>query len=256
MIMVLTRYYKYGPLNTHDVVKCVAIVLMIIDHIGAYLLPEHSDFRLIGRFAMPLFLFLVGYSLSYRWRWDLFFWACAVLAGGLLLGQPVFSLNILFAILLTRVLMRWLDKNGYIYSHPWHIIVASVIWYFPLAPLLDYSVMNALFAVSGYLVAKDMRATLTRIFLCITLALHVLVQMIDFEFSVYQCAVYIALTPPMGLFMLHYRLKTYQGAVAAIAAPIKFIGRYSLEIYALHLLLFFALARWLFPAKYMGFSWF
>lgn len=54
--------------NLYDLLKVFAICVMIIDHIGYYLFPDLLELRLIGRFAFPIFLFLVGFNGSYRWR--------------------------------------------------------------------------------------------------------------------------------------------------------------------------------------------
>ncbi len=39
--------------------KCVAIVTMLIDHVGAIFFPEYLIFRYIGRIAFPIFCFLL-----------------------------------------------------------------------------------------------------------------------------------------------------------------------------------------------------
>lgn len=39
--------------------KCVAIVTMLIDHVGAIFFPEYLVFRYIGRIAFPIFCFLL-----------------------------------------------------------------------------------------------------------------------------------------------------------------------------------------------------
>ena len=39
--------------------KCIAIVTMLIDHIGAILFPSMIGFRIIGRFSFPIFCFLL-----------------------------------------------------------------------------------------------------------------------------------------------------------------------------------------------------
>ena len=39
--------------------KCIAIITMLIDHIGAILFPGQIGFRIIGRFSFPIFCFLL-----------------------------------------------------------------------------------------------------------------------------------------------------------------------------------------------------
>lgn len=39
--------------------KCIAIITMLIDHIGAVLLPEYIILRYIGRISFPIFCFLL-----------------------------------------------------------------------------------------------------------------------------------------------------------------------------------------------------
>ena len=46
--------------------KLLAIISMVIEHIGALLLPNVILLRIIGRFAMPAFALLLGYNLAQR----------------------------------------------------------------------------------------------------------------------------------------------------------------------------------------------
>lgn len=39
--------------------KCIAIITMLIDHIGVILFPKMIGFRMIGRFSFPIFCFLL-----------------------------------------------------------------------------------------------------------------------------------------------------------------------------------------------------
>jgi hypothetical protein len=88
--------------RAQDVFKLAAIISMILDHIGALLLPDVSILRIIGRFAMPAFALLLGYNLAQRHV------PTKRLIGPLLvfglLAQPIYALasgtthgNILFA---------------------------------------------------------------------------------------------------------------------------------------------------------------
>ncbi|HRE31734.1 MAG TPA: TraX family protein [Candidatus Berkiella sp.] len=54
--------YRYGKsLNTHDFIKVLAIVIMVIDHVGDYVFPDNHWLRLIGRIGLPMWFFLIGY---------------------------------------------------------------------------------------------------------------------------------------------------------------------------------------------------
>lgn len=52
-----------------DVIKIIALITMVIDHIGHILYPYNPDLRIIGRTTFPLFSFLIAYHLSQK---DLF----------------------------------------------------------------------------------------------------------------------------------------------------------------------------------------
>lgn len=45
-------------LNTFQL-KCIAIVTMLIDHVGVVIFPGHMGFRVIGRLSFPIFCFLL-----------------------------------------------------------------------------------------------------------------------------------------------------------------------------------------------------
>lgn len=67
---------------TGNQLKLLALVLMTIDHIGAYLLPQYTLLRCIGRLAMPIFAWMIAEGCRYtrnRPRYLL-----SLLAGGIL----------------------------------------------------------------------------------------------------------------------------------------------------------------------------
>lgn len=41
-------------------IKMIAIITMIIDHVGLFLVPEQAEFRIIGRLSFPLFAWLIA----------------------------------------------------------------------------------------------------------------------------------------------------------------------------------------------------
>ena len=36
----MTKFSRYGSLNTHDLLKFVALIGMTVDHVGMYVFPE------------------------------------------------------------------------------------------------------------------------------------------------------------------------------------------------------------------------
>ena len=45
--------------------KLLAVVLMVVDHIGFFLYPQYTILRIIGRLSFPLFGFLIANGYKY-----------------------------------------------------------------------------------------------------------------------------------------------------------------------------------------------
>lgn len=50
---------------TGNQLKLLALILMTLDHIGAYLLPQVLWLRIVGRLAMPIFAFMIAEGCRY-----------------------------------------------------------------------------------------------------------------------------------------------------------------------------------------------
>lgn len=96
--------------NRYDYLKVFAIIVMIVDHLGYYRFPQMLELRLIGRFAFPIFLFLVGFNGKMQRRRSLLFSALLVQVVMWLFSrsigvEPSRVGNILFAVLIARVVL-------------------------------------------------------------------------------------------------------------------------------------------------------
>jgi hypothetical protein len=133
--------------TNYDLLKLVALLAMTLDHLGAYLYPDIPELRVIGRAAAPIFCFLVGWNTSYRWRGEL---AGAALLVSLLnfLHSTIFPLNILWVILVGRVLMQWMDQRAR-REPPWQIVLAAWLWLPVMALLFDYATVGLLWMLWG-----------------------------------------------------------------------------------------------------------
>lgn len=102
--------------NLYDYLKVLALITMLIDHIGYYLFPQYDWLRLIWRVAFPVFLFLVWFSWSYKRRRDIPIIGICLRIGLLLCNKFLDIwmgnwLNILIAICLARVFLSFIDKH-------------------------------------------------------------------------------------------------------------------------------------------------
>lgn len=100
--------------------KVIAIVTMIIDHIGLFFFPQHILFRIIGRISFPIFAFLIVegfYHTSDIWKYMIRLGGFAVLSEipfDLLTTGKIFDLrhqNVFFTLLIGVILLYAYEKQ-------------------------------------------------------------------------------------------------------------------------------------------------
>ena len=141
---------------TSAVLQWIAVITMLIDHVGYYLLNDFEPFRMIGRLAMPLFIFMLveGFKkTSSRPRYFARIFVTALIA-----EIPVYLLhisvmtdyyhNILFTMLLSFLALYATEKGKF-----WFVAV-------PLVALAasafncEYGAFGVMLAVGFYIVNK------------------------------------------------------------------------------------------------------
>ena len=130
--------------------KNVILLLMCIDHTGAYVFTDQLWIRSIGRGSAPIFLFLAGYAASYRFSREVFFLCVLMLASNFAQGF-VGALPILVNILLCRALFAWIQRSGKAIEKPLEWFIATVIFVPVTMFVLQYGTLGLLFAISGYM---------------------------------------------------------------------------------------------------------
>ena len=128
----------------------LAILLMVIDHIGAIIFPEIEILRWIGRLSFPIFAYQlsVGYQHTSNVSKYLFrLWIFAIIAQiPYTIAFDTFDLNILFTFLLSLYLIDRFAKKEYY----WIVTVLAVLffvnvdyeWYGVLLPVVFYLTRN------------------------------------------------------------------------------------------------------------------
>lgn len=238
--------------NLYDYLKVLAIITMIIDHLGYYLFPESVWMRLVGRIAFPIFLFLVWYSWSYKWRRDLFFIGVGL---QIFLLFSFFSFgywsscgNILLGIILARGMLYFLEKkkkNWILFV----VILLALVIHPRLREILDYGSFTLLFALWGRIAKKKSPNFLWGIFILIALFCH---SIFVFDFGFFQgnpFLIQILFVLYVWLFFLFYVL-SQRGNFSLCSSwwgwnrVILFLSKHSLALYWIHIVVF-VLLWWL-----------
>lgn len=240
--------------NLYDLLKVLALWAMLVDHIGYYLFPQVWELRFLGRFAFPIFLFLVGFNGAYRWRWKLFRRGIGLQAVMCFVawkrGLGSFTGNILIVILLARALMNFLGfwKEKEIKSRMSIGIGLLLILLHPwLVKVLDYGSLSFFLVFRGRTARKQEKL----FWLGIPILLWLLIQnLLIFDFGFREGAMTLPLLLWTGyalLFLVFAILKeknlTLKGGLW-LKKGILFLSQQSLAFYGLHILVLLALSLW------------
>ena len=129
------RWLKALLTLTHgqaDVIKTVALLLMVTDHAGLLLADNNELMRLLGRGCFPLFGLVWGMNLARHADIrqsqlnSLWGWALVAQVPFMLIGYPWYAGNILFAFAVTGQALRWFSLPFWRYTFAAMAIVA--VW--------------------------------------------------------------------------------------------------------------------------------
>ncbi len=228
---------------------------MIVDHVGAYFMPDEMWLRAIGRLSAPIWLFLVGYARSRDLSPSLWAGTALIVVANLIIGEPVLPLCILATILVCRILMDPLmARAGANPSSVYAVCFVMAMLSLPTMAFVDYGLAAMLFALVGYVVRRQeelaFRQSDVLSFTVFAAGLYAIIQIIVFpEFTLVQKIVAGAGMVLTGVALTRFRSAMYDGLTArlggAVTACIRICGRRTLEIYVIHLILFkFLAALW------------
>lgn len=234
-------------LTTYDLLKSFALLLMILDHIGYYFYPENEWFRVIGRASMPIWLFLVGYARSRDLSKPLWVGAGILILSNFIFGGGVFPLNILATIIFVRLLLDRVVsltfRNGEMCLYGTFVIsTLAIVTYF----FTEYGTIALLIAMAGYLARHRDEVNLSsaerNAFMGYTVALYALSQIVIFGFEKSVAQVMVAGIGAASLMLYYFEPREtpeIEGKLPGfVVSALKFGGRYTLEIYVAHLILF------------------
>lgn len=237
----MNRLERYGQrINSHDLVKLMALLFMVIDHIGQFLFPEIIWFRLLGRGAMPLFFFLIGFHGKLHISISLLIFGVILTFDNWLLYYIIYF-NILLNFALSYLVFKYFKLSEQSTAILVLVFLIASLLNFYIYPRIEYGTIGLMFMVSAQLLNK--KAPYAFSFLIYTLVFYFFWESMIFNFFTPQ-GVLTALMVFLGLLfylMLSYQLETYESP-PTVSLPIRVLSRYSLEVYFLHLMAFHLLA--------------
>ena len=242
-LMKLKKLYRYGSeANSHDLIKAAAILLMIVDHIGLYLMGNNLWFRVIGRSAAPLFFFATGYTSKHKFNVSLLNYGIA-LTLLTVFTQDNFYLNIL----INFVLIKWvLDHYDPTKTHTLGLVVifaGFIGLYIVTSPILEYGTFGLLFAIGARLMAEQDKRGIY--WLAGSIVGYFCYESLTFKFAsdiAYEMVLIVICLLLLAVFC-QYRLRNWP-ELKFLNLPIMFLGRYSLEVYFIHLALLQIYSFW------------
>lgn len=228
-----------------DLWKSAALALILVDHLGFFIFTDQPWMLAVGRAALPIFFFLIGFSRNAHVPW--FWWAAGI---GLTAfdvwrkgGIDGVTLSIMINFALIRLSLPLIERHG---MSSWWRFALVLLAFAALSPfagrVIEYGATGWLLALVGraHKIAQESgpdgaRAPawlMRRAAGALATLVYIAIEFRDYRFGVIETWVLV-----IGVILVSGLLLRFvsgparwqpQGAVANLLA---FCGRHSLEIY-------------------------
>ncbi len=143
--------------------KIIAMISMLIDHMGYIFFPKMQIFRIIGRIAFPVFAFMIGEGCIYTKNKLRYFMGIFLLAVICHIGYQIAEGELYFSVLVTFslsiLIIFSLDKKRFAVS----ALLIAVIYLLNIYFRIDYGFWGSLLPVFSYVGAKIVKSMEKRI---------------------------------------------------------------------------------------------
>ena len=251
-------------ITSYDLLKTFAVIFMIIDHTGYYFFQDDNWWRVAGRLCVPVWFFLIGYARSRDLGLKMWVGMGVLVLASCVSGGSLLPLNILATMLVIRfvidpIMMR-VQMN---HQALWPLSVCLLFMTFPTSYLFEYGSLAIIMAMFGWLVRHQHEypggVRQTQAFFFFAYASFVVMQVILFGFKDNQIMVLAGGILAVMCVLMAFRPVTFAGTGDGMSgvlwAPVRFMGRWTLEIYVVHLVVFHALGSIFFPERFPLFDW-
>ena len=253
MVMFITdRSHLPSAVTSYDIWKTLAVILMIVDHVGVYFFPDDPMWRAVGRLCVPIWFFLIGYASSRDMSWRLWLGVLILCLSNVVMGLPMLPLNILATIIFVRwVLNPFMIKASQSMSDAFMACLVILLCFIPASFVFEYGTVGLALASLGYIARNREVCNLDKekafIVFFMALLFYVGTQTIGFDFAFRQTVFAGIGSFVIGAFLFYgFKSATFPKKSVLnypmIRPFLQFFGRYTLEIYVVHLILFKGIA--------------
>ena len=263
MVDILKTKVMPKSLTSYDLLKALAIILMIVDHIGYFFFPEEVWWRVWGRLCVPIWFFLIGYA-NTREIPKLFWIVGSLVAlSSIVAGEYLFPLNIIFTLILARVAVDWLFnhamRNREAFAGMFFLLFLLSI---PTLVFIDYGTMGLLFTLMGTLRRrKDVLLAprwMVLSFFAAGMGAFILMQSLLLPtLSLSQFGVFLGGMILVCLMLYRFEPRHFERLSVKTCPPValvQILGRRTLEIYLLHLIVLRAIVLATDPERFALFE--
>ncbi len=240
------RDHLPSAITSYDLLKTLAIIFMIIDHIGYFFFPDEIWFRVIGRLSVPIWFFLIGFARTREVPKIFLIGGVVVSLSALVSGEYLLPINILFTLAFARFAVDWLFSHA-MRNRESFMGMFSLLFLmgFPTLVFSEYGVYLLVYTLFGAIVRNRENIQAPKWFInsfIIAAALGYLFNqgILLPSLSLHQLLVFTAGMAILSVIFASFRPRIFESWQPSSFPPLKiiqFTGRYTLEIYVVHLLI-------------------
>jgi len=182
-------------------IKIIAVLSMLVDHVGLVLFPQYPILRMIGRISFPLFAYQIGIGVSHtkdlkKYFLRLFIFGTIMQIGYSLvatsIGEDPFALNIFLSLALGILSIYTYNKKLYILT----LSTLTIPFFLSLIGItVDYSSYGILLILGMYLTRK----TFLNLAIYTTLLTFIFSILWDYPIQMYAIIALLFIAKPFSI---------------------------------------------------------
>ncbi len=273
-----SRIRGNDTITTFDLFKTFAVIFMIVDHMGFYFLTPpmgagvgdpHLWWRVLGRWCVPVWFFLIGYGRSGVIPLSLMIGAGVLTVMNFVTGMFLFPMNALISMMIIRLIIPYVVRFAFASSEGMGVTIIMIgMGYLITNELFEYGTVGLLMAMMGYMMREWRDRTdfiarfnqrVLKIGAVVAVAVVILSQYYAFQFDMAQGVVMATGTIVVFAILFVIRPTTYpllsNHLPVILRRAVQVCGRRTMEIYVIHLTVFKVVAL-VFGLGYPIYGWF